>query len=183
MNRLALLAAVAAASLCASARTFELTAWRGETVASVVPDFVEFGEVPEGIGIRFGILRPVKYAPVPNSVQRLECMDRVEWERPRSWCSRIFGWMLPGSGDNVRVGCQRVVEVSVPAGAKSGVYKCGAMDVRVIDRVLPPAKDWKYFLDLWQHPWAVARYFGVKPFSRAHYAAMKPVYETLATAG
>ncbi len=45
------------------------------------------------------------------------------------------------------------------------------------------AKEWKYYLDLWQHPWAVARLAKAKPFSKAHYAAMKPVYELLATAG
>jgi hypothetical protein len=57
------------------------------------------------------------------------------------------------------------------------------MTVRVVDRVLPPPAEWKYFLDLWQHPWAVSRYYGVEPFSPAHYAAMKPLWETLANAG
>ncbi|MBR2982915.1 MAG: DUF4091 domain-containing protein, partial [Kiritimatiellae bacterium] len=38
-------------------------------------------------------------------------------------------------------------------------------------------------LDLWQHPWAVARYHGVKPFSKEHYALMKPLWEELAQAG
>ena len=183
MNRIWIAAAVAALTMGVTARTFELAAWRGERVAEVVPDFVEFGELPEGIDIKFGILRPVKYAPEPRSIQRLECMDRVEWERKPSWFAKCFGWMFPSCDEDVKVGCQRVVEVTVPADAKPGIYKCGAMNVRVIDRVLPPSKDWKFFLDLWQHPWAVSRYFDVKPFSAAHYAAMRPVYETLASAG
>ena len=183
MKKILIAAAVTAVSLSAMARTFELAAWKGETVSAVVPDFVEFGELPEGIDIKFGILRPVKYAPVPRSIQRLECMDRVEWEQKPSWFSKCFGWMGFSSDVNVKEGTQRVVEVKVPADAKPGIYKCGAMDVRVVDRVLPPAKDWKFFLDLWQHPWAVSRYFDVKPFSSAHYAAMRPVYETLASAG
>ena len=34
------------------ARTFEVSAWRGETVAALVEDFAEVGEAPEGIGVK-----------------------------------------------------------------------------------------------------------------------------------
>ena len=154
----------AAFALCASARTFEVVAWRGETVAAHVPDFAELSDAaPGGIGVRYGVLKSVKYAPAPESLQRLEVYDRVKW----------------GSDDDG----PRVVEVSVPAGAKPGVYDCGMMRIRVVDRVLPPPKEWKYYLDLWQHPWAVARIAKAKPFSKKHYDAMRPVYELLATAG
>ncbi|MDD4018092.1 MAG: DUF4091 domain-containing protein [Kiritimatiellae bacterium] len=163
MNGKWLLAAVSAMALGASARTFEVAAWRGETVAARVPDFAELGQAPAGIGVRTGVLKSVKYAPEPESLQRLECFDRVKW----------------GSDDEG----PRVVEVRVPESVMPGVYACGAMSIRVVDRVLPPAKDWKSFLDLWQHPWAVARVAKAKPFSRKHYAAMKPVWETLAAAG
>ena len=157
-------AAVAVAGAFAlQARTFEVTAWRGETVAARVPDFAELGKAPDGIKVRFGVLESVKYAPTVESLQRLEVYDRVEWN----------------SDDDG----PRVVEVSVPADAKPGVYSCGMMNIRVVDRVLPPAKEWKYFLDLWQHPWAVSRYHDVKPFSKKHYAKMRPVYELLASAG
>ena len=152
-----------AGAFALQARTFEVTAWRGETVAARVPDFAELGKVPEGIGVRFGVLQSVKYAPTAESLQRLEVYDRVEWK----------------SDDDG----PRVVEVSVPVDAKPGVYPCGMMNIRVVDRVLPPAKEWKYFLDLWQHPWAVSRYHDVKPFSMRHYAKMRPVYELLASAG
>lgn len=147
----------------AAARTFEVSAWRGETVAALVPDYAELAPAPDGIGVRYGVLKSVKYAPEPGSLQRLEVFDRVEWE------SDDCG--------------PRVVEVSVPADAKPGVYECGMMRVRVVDRVLPPPSKWKYYLDLWQHPWAVARVADARPFSRKHYKAMRPVYELLATAG
>ena len=155
-----------AASLLASAalaRTFEVAAWRGETVAASVPDFAELAPAPDGIAVRYGVLKSVKYAPKPNSPQRLETYDVVEW----------------GSAANG----PRIAEVAVPPDAKPGVYECGMMRVRVVDRVLPPPRAWKYYLDLWQHPWAVARTAGVKPFSKEHYAAMRPVYSLLATAG
>ena len=61
--------------------------------------------------------------------------------------------------------------------------EAGKFELRVVNRVLPPAKDWKYFLDLWQHPWAVSRYFKVKPFSKEHYAKMEPIYRELAECG
>ena len=145
------------------ARTFEVAAWRGETVVARIPDFAELGKVPEGLAVRFGVLKPVKYAPSGESLQRLEVYDRVKWN----------------SDDDG----PRIAEVTVPADAKPGTYACGMMSIRVVDRVLPPAKEWKYYLDLWQHPWATARVAGVKPFSKEHYAAMRPVYELLATAG
>ena len=131
--------ALALAAATGGARTFEVTAWRGETVAARVPDFCELGEMPDGLTIRHGVLKSVKYAPTPESLQRLEVYDRVKWTR-----------------DDDDDG-PRVVEVAVPADAKPGVYDCGMMRVTVVDRVLPPPKEWKYYLDLWQHPWAVAR--------------------------
>ena len=156
-------AATVAGVFALEARTFEVAAWRGETVAAQVPDFAELGKAPDGIKVRLGVLKSVKYAPTVGSLQRLEVYDRVEWDDD-------------GEGP-------RVIEVSVPADAKPGVYKCGMMDIRVVDRVLPPAKEWKYYLDLWQHPWAIARIAKAKPFSKEHYRAMRPVYELLATAG
>ena len=163
LKTLVVAAVAVAGAFALQARTFELTAWRGETVAARVPDFAELGKAPDGIKVRFGVLKSVKYAPTVESLQRLEVYDRVKWN----------------SDDDG----PRVVEVSVPADAKPGVYSCGMMNIRVVDRVLPPAKEWKYFLDLWQHPWAVSRYHDVKPFSKKHYAKMRPVYELLASAG
>ena len=163
LKTLVVAAVAVAGAFALQARTFEVTAWRGETVAARVPDFAELGKAPDGIKVRFGVLESVKYAPTVESLQRLEVYDRVKWN----------------SDDDG----PRVVEVSVPADAKPGVYSCGMMNIRVVARVLPPAKEWKYFLDLWQHPWAVSRYHDVKPFSKKHYAKMRPVYELLASAG
>ena len=86
--------------------------------------------------------------------------------------------------------------VDVPAEAKPGTYAGTvtavaqggrkiefAVSVEVQNRTLPAPKDWKFFLDLWQHPQAVARYHGVKPWSKEHYALMKPLLEELASIG
>ena len=86
--------------------------------------------------------------------------------------------------------------VDVPAEARPGTYAGTvtavaqggrkiefAVSVEVQDRTLPAPKDWKFFLDLWQHPLAVARYHGVKPWSKDHYALLKPLLEELASIG
>lgn len=162
--KIALAAATAALSLASAARTFEVAAWRGETAVALVPDFAELAPSASAeIKVRYGVLQSVKYAPTPYSLKRVEVYDRVTW--------------------NASANGPRVVEVCVPQNAKPGVYECGMMRLRVVDRVLPPANNWRYYLDLWQHPWACARIAGAKPFSPEHYAAMRPVYELLATAG
>lgn len=158
-----LLSTVAAAALCAVADSFEVAVWRGEKAMALVPEYTELGETPAGISIRRGVLKPVKYRAHPYYLQLAECYDRVVW------------------GENK--GGPRIVEITVPADAKPGIYRCGLMDIRVVDRVLPPAKEWTNYLDLWQHPWAAARLAGAEPFSKEHYAAMRPSWELLATAG
>ncbi len=57
------------------------------------------------------------------------------------------------------------------------------LQLEVINQVLPPASEWKFHLDLWQHPSAVARMENVKLWSDEHFEAMKPVMKLLADAG
>lgn len=77
-----------------------------------------------------------------------------------------------------------------PAGEYQGrlVVKAGkdyelALVVTVIDRTLPAPKDWKFKLDYWQHPAAIARVHGLELWSQAHYDAMRRYYTMLARAG
>ena len=86
--------------------------------------------------------------------------------------------------------------MDVPADAKPGLYSGTVtavaqggrkidftVSVEVQNRTLPQSKDWKFFIDLWQHPLAVARYHGVKPWSKEHYAMLKPLLKELASIG
>lgn len=57
------------------------------------------------------------------------------------------------------------------------------MNLNVVDRVLPAATDWRFHLDLWQNPYAVARYHDVKPWSPKHIDLLKPIMKRLADAG
>ena len=87
------------------------------------------------------------------------------------------------------------ITVKVPHNAKAGIYKATVkvsseagnvelpLEVEVVKQKLAEPKDWKFHLDLWQHPSAVARVAGVEVWSDAHYEAMRPVMKMLADAG
>ncbi len=87
------------------------------------------------------------------------------------------------------------ISVDVPRTAAPGTYtgrvvvrsELGAVEfpvsLEVLAATLPAPKDWKFHLDLWQHPQAVARWHDVKPWSPEHLALMKPLMQRLADAG
>ena len=88
------------------------------------------------------------------------------------------------------------VQVQVPQDAKKGSYKTTLLvqndnqtigelnlQIDVIDRTLPSPSEWSFHLDLWQNPFAEARYFQVEPWSEAHLDAMRPTMEKLAKSG
>ena len=88
------------------------------------------------------------------------------------------------------------VTVSIPESAQAGIYKGKIVvyadrkkahelevELKIQDKVLPPAAKWEYYLDLWQHPSAVARTQNLELWSEAHFEAMKPLFKMLADAG
>ncbi len=158
--------AFAACGALAAVAGFDLKVkmWRGESLSVIVPDECHgiSGTAP-GLFVDKGTLLPVRYNVEPKSLEYKFVADRA-----------VYGSKQPGI---------HFATISAAADAKPGEYDFGPLKVTVIDRVLPPAKDWKYFLDLWQHPWAVARVNGVAPFSDAHYRAMEPLWRLLASAG
>lgn len=88
------------------------------------------------------------------------------------------------------------ITIDIPSSASSGIYEgiftiksCSGdilefpISLNVQNRTLPPASEWTYHLDLWQHPSAVARYSGLELWSDAHFEKMKPIMQMLANAG
>ena len=87
------------------------------------------------------------------------------------------------------------ITVNIPRDAAPGKYKgsitanCDGkgmtlpFSLEVSKKVLPEPKDWKFHLDLWQNPYAVARYFNVPLWSKEHFDRMRPIMEHLASAG
>ena len=88
------------------------------------------------------------------------------------------------------------VEYAIPADMAPGRYRADLdflqdgrkfaslrLNLLVEDPVLPPASQWKFHLDLWQNPYAVARIENVPLWSDAHFEAMRPLMQRLAKAG
>lgn len=86
--------------------------------------------------------------------------------------------------------------IDIPESAAAGTYTADvnvlvsgkkaetlSLAVNVQERTLPNPADWKFHLDLWQNPYAVARIHDVELWSDAHFAKMKPLYTMLANAG
>lgn len=147
----------------ASEPAVKVSVWRGETA------YVE---------IRPGLLKNADGRRGPVEVEGYRC-------DPVAYASKIKGKTDSKSNDLMvpEEESPTVLRVSAQTGAKPGRYRIGDVEVEVSRRALPPPAEWKYFLDLWQHPWAVARFHGLKPFSKEHYAAMRPVWKTLADCG
>ena len=156
-----------------------VSVWRGETAYVDIPAAAKAmaGEtVDKRVMVTLGYFDEVAYEMQPNGVDVRR--------RPDVWreCENVelckYGNMEIPNGKR-----PTAVRITVAADAKPGKYEFGPLEVTVVDRVLPPAKEWKYFLDLWQHPWAVSRYFKVEPFSKEHYAKMEPIWRNLAECG
>lgn len=89
------------------------------------------------------------------------------------------------------------VKVNVPENTPAGIYK-GAitiykdggrilkklpLEVDVLDRTLPPPRQWTFHLDLWQNPYAVARYHCVTPWSEEHFNKLRVELQPYVQAG
>ena len=57
------------------------------------------------------------------------------------------------------------------------------LTINVKNRTLPVPSEWAFHLDLWQNPYAVARYYDVEPFSEKHFDLMRPLMKQYADAG
>ena len=88
------------------------------------------------------------------------------------------------------------VQCWIPQSAEPGIYKGELLvkdddrilqrlklEIKVASRILPEPSKWAYHLDLWQSPYAVARYYQVPVWSQEHLDAMRPLMKSLADAG
>ena len=174
-----------------AARAWSGAGWRGERVTAA---FVLWsGEDVAEVRLRTGDLTAADGAKIPASALRPRFVRTTTANR------RAAADILDEPASlAVAAGTFRPVwlTVSVPRDARPGTYRgtleaIGAggagvafpLTLEVLPRTLPPAKEWKYVLDLWQHPWAVARYHHVRPFSPAHFELMRPIWTELAEGG
>ena len=177
---------------------FASRAWRGETAYVRLPEGVANGLVPfagrDLDGVKLSLLRfgnvafdkTEKTTEVVKDRKGNVVKEKNGKDKTRSYQKFIAKETVPDVCKPWQPGDAQppaMVKVSVAANAKPGARKFGPFELTVVDRVLPEPKDWKYFLDLWQHPWAVSRFFDVEPFSKEHYAKMEPLWRNLANCG
>lgn len=179
-----------------SAKPLQLSAWRGERVSAQAV-----------------LSTPVDLSKVTFTVSDLKCgKEVIEAKNIRKYFVRYVmtdwhnnkadSFLLPDRLDpvesmHVAANTTRPlwVDIKVPADTKAGKYKgtlsvnCDGqtlalpLQLQVANHVLPEPKDWAFHLDLWQNPYAVARYFQVPLWSQAHFDAMRPIMTELANMG
>ncbi len=184
----------------------ELTGWKGETLSaqvllwnSVATDNVEytfsdFQSDESTLQSNIADARFVRYTM--SEEENFVCRMREE--------ENEFGMVLmPDLLDSLNRFDMEANQVrpvwitfNIPSSASAGIYE-GALSINskngdllefpislnVQNHTLPPAYEWTYHLDLWQHPSAVARYSGLDFWSDAHFDKMRPVMQMLADAG
>ena len=173
-----------------------LRAWRGERISAqavlatpkeigkvsfIVSDLKSGKNIIPASAIKKYFVRYVMAEPFYNKKDSMIVADRldpVETMKVEAKTTRSI-WL----------------DIHVPADAAAGTYKgtitmnCDGkklslpLQLQVADRVLPEPSNWAFHLDLWQNPYAVARYFDVPLWSQQHFDKMRPLMQMLAAAG
>ena len=86
--------------------------------------------------------------------------------------------------------------IHIPPDAEAGTYRGHfvlnrandsivqfEMEINVQNHLLPPPESWSFHLDLWQNPFAVARYHDLPLWSEEHWKAMEELLQLLAKTG
>ena len=186
----------------------EISAWRGEKVSAML--IVSTPEDLAGISVSVGELRNGKHVIPASSVEtgfvRYVMTDELNkngkgtcgHRDKRDFDSTLVADVIDHLADTLSVAAHTTqpvwISVSVPQETPPGRY-LGIVTVRdgskplsvlqlcvhVQNRALPATPD--FHLDLWQNPYAVARYHGVELFSKRHFDLMRPVMKRYADIG
>ena len=189
-----------------SIHTWSGTAWRGERISCQLVLWSK-DEVPK-ITCEFSDFIGGNNQKLPSQIAQARFVRYVLTDEFAGGCSRrqpkdYTSSLSPDVLDSV--GCFHMegestrpvwITICVPREAEPGIYQSTLtlraqgqkvdsflFALEVLPRELPPPSEWKFHLDLWQNPYAVARINGVKPWSKAHWKKLKPLMEMLARAG
>ena len=174
----------------------DLRAWKGERVnaqAVFVPD------ADAELSAAAGDLRCGNVV-IPSSCIQCSFVDYVIADYYGSRGENVSlqpDRLVPGKSHKVAAGetSPLWVSVQVPSGAKEGTYRGKIsvssngkkfslpLSVKVLGRTLPAPEKWAFHLDLWQNPYAVARWFDVPLWSDEHFDRLRPIMEKYASAG
>jgi len=184
--------------------SIEKTGWRGEKLSFQA---IYWSKTPAGLtriipgdltGEKGNIdaakieIRTVKYLLAD------EFLDGCGYRDKDTIASHLSPDLLENKGEFSLPGYQSRpvwITVDIPEDANPGIYKADitafsesdtlvtSIILNVQDMLLPSPDRWSFHLDLWQNPWAVARYHDVEPWSQEHLDLLKPLLEMLASAG
>lgn len=90
------------------------------------------------------------------------------------WCSvEVPRDVAPGD-------YEAVLTLSTVSGTRLGDI---TLHIMVADRTMPTPHDYAFYLDMWQQPYAISRYYGVEPWSEEHLKLLAPYADMLGRAG
>ncbi len=180
---------------------YKITAWKGERASAQI--ILWSSEAKNGVECEIGEFKGAGIT-LPATIAetrfvRYTLADEQLYKFKKGGPSVIAPDMLDSlSRFDMEARTARPVWVSiyVPQDAAAGTYKTNItvshngwgktklpLEVEVLNRTLPTADKWNYYLDLWQHPTSVARTQGLEVWSDAHFEALVPVMKRLAEAG
>ena len=172
-------------------KDWRATAWRGERVHG---QFVLWTTVERpGLRLAVSALRDAAGHELPAAAVRARFVRNVLAD------GQLVGDVLDDAERvDMPAGSYRAawLTVETPRDAALGTYtgtltaradgtepKVFPLLLEILPATLPAPADWKYHLDIFQHPWSIARMHGVKPWCEEHFAVMRPYLLELAAAG
>jgi hypothetical protein len=118
--------------------------------------------------------------PHRDSVVVADCIDYYLEQMPLEADQTQGIWLTCKIPSDVKPG-EYSGKLIVRNGKK--VIKALSVKINAQEEILPEPEDWHFHLDLWQNPYAVARYHNVELWSKEHFEAMRPLMTLLAQAG
>lgn len=173
-----------------------LRAWRGERISAQAVLLTTREQ--KNVSITVSDLRNSRYTIPASAVKKYFVRDVLTAAfNNNNDTLRIADRLDPVETTNVDAKTTQAIwlDIHVPAEAKPGIYqgtltvKCDyrqltlPLQLQVADRILPEPSQWSFHLDLWQNPYAVARFFDVPLWSQQHFDKMRPLMQMLAAAG
>jgi hypothetical protein len=178
-----------------------LRAWRGERVSAqavlytptelsevsfTVSDLKSSKNIIPASAVKKYFVRYVLAEPFYNKKDSMLCADRLDPARTlkvEANTTRPIWLDIHVPADAAAGTYKGTVIISSPRGGSEGASLSLPIVLQVADRVLPEPSKWAFHLDLWQNPYAVARYYDVPLWSQQHFDLMRPTMERLAAAG
>lgn len=184
---------------------FTLTAWKGEKVHTQIITWSKSGVASVRVSasdLKAGNGRIISKRNISigfvGYVMTDEFKDGCGYRKPENFDSSMVADPINTMASSVALKKNTVqplwVSINVPANTSEGNYTGTItvkadksyqlkLTVKVLNNTLPPPAQWKFNLDFWQHPAAIARVHNVKLWSDEHFVLMKKYYTMLANAG